>query len=184
MTKVNLFQKRSARSGTMTISMCILLCAIAHSLFSQVLESNDYEKGYVKDGLKYSVWEYFNANKELELKINHTSGKIYFIKPDTSAFVIFKDDKWTEEKLIVYPIPVEGYHYFSRKLRQNIRYPLRARREGIEGTVCVMFDVDTTGTPTDFTIVKDIGGDTGQAVLRLLKEIQTPWIPAQIGRTK
>ena len=112
-------------------------------LNAQELVSNDFEKGYVKDGLKYLVWDYFDENKELQLKINHTTGKVYFLKEDTTAFVIDRDGDWVRQQLRVYPIPIEGYQNFYNSIRRSIRYPAAARRMGIDGDVYVLFEIDT-----------------------------------------
>jgi hypothetical protein len=147
--------------------------------YTQELVSNEYEKGYIKDGQKYMVWEYYDENQELQLTINHTTGKIYFLKEDTTDFVIFRDGLWVEEKLRVYPIPLEGYTLFYRAIKRNLRYPYEARRLSIDGQIVVMFEVDEKGMPSNYSIVKDIGGGCGQEVIRVLNQIQTPWVPAQ-----
>ena len=114
------------RMAVQSMTICLLLCTVAHSVFSQILVSDDYQKGYLKDGVKYSVWEYYEAKKSLVLKIDHTTGKVYFLKPDTSSFVIFKDGKWTKRRLEQYPIPMEGYNNFYTQLFMNFRHQWRA----------------------------------------------------------
>lgn len=153
-------------------------------LYAQELISNDYEKGYVKDGKKYLVWDYFDYQKELELKINHTTGKIYFLKEDTTNFTIYRDGKWIEAPLKVYPIPVEGYQNFYNSMKRNIRYPATARRVGIDGDIFVMFEIDTAGVPSYYLIIRDIGGECGEEVVRALREVETPWLPAHMDKRK
>jgi TonB family protein len=150
-------------------------------LMSQELISTEFEKGYVKDGVKYSVWDYYNSNKELELKINHTTGKVYFLKGDTSYYVIEKDGEWIEQKLQVHPIPIDGYHNFHLKIKSNIRYPVDARRMGIDGVVVAIFEVDSTGVPGNYRIIRGISASCDKEVLSVLEQTQTRWIPAQIN---
>lgn len=166
------------------ILRCLLIPVILVSpfgLMSQELISTEFEKGYVKDGVKYSVWEYYGVNKDLQLKINHSTGKVYFLKEDTSRYFIQKDGEWMEEKLKIYPIPIDGYHNFHQKIKRNVRYPVSARRMGIDGVVAVMFEVDSTGVPGNYRIIKGIGGDCDEEAIRVLQQTQTLWIPAQIN---
>ena len=157
-----------------------VLLIFPFGLMSQELISTEFEKGVVKNGLKYSVWEYYDINRDLELKIDHNNGNVYFLKADTSQYVIEKDGEWIEEKLRIYPIPIDGHYNFRQRIRRNIRYPASARREGIFGMVMVMFEVDTTGVPGNYGVVKGIGGGCDEEVVRVLTETQTLWLPAQI----
>lgn len=64
----------------------------------------------------------------------------------------------------------------------NIRYPNMARENGVEGTVVAQFVVDTDGKIVDLKIVRDIGGQCGEEVLRIVK-MMPDWIPGkQRGR--
>jgi len=150
--------------------MFLLCFLLPFRIFSQTQVSNEFEKGYVKDGLKYSMWEYYTIDGELELKINHSTGKVYFLKEDTSKYVIRKNGDWVEEQLRIYPIPIDGYYNLHNKLKRNIRYPLEARRAGIDGEVLVMFEVDTAGVPTNYFLLKDIGGGCGEEAIRVLQQ--------------
>jgi hypothetical protein len=105
----------------------VLLCFLSGSLHAQVLVSNEYERGYAKDGKKYQVWYYYNDKKEVELSLNHTTGKVYFLKEDTTAFVIIENGEWVNRKIRVYAIPIGGYSLFYQTLRRTLRYPEAAR---------------------------------------------------------
>ncbi|HEX8040062.1 MAG TPA: leucine-rich repeat domain-containing protein [Chryseosolibacter sp.] len=166
------------------LTLSALLCATTYSVLSQSLVSDDYQRGYLKDGVKYSVWEYYDAEKNLELKIDHTTGNVLFRQPDTSSFVIFKDGNWTQRRLEQYPIPIDGYNSFYRKLFMNFREPITGTGQPDEGTVSVMFDVDTTGVPHDYILFNDMDAAFGEALIRAMKEIESPWVPAQIHQTK
>lgn len=69
---------------------------------------------------------------------------------------------------------------------KNIRYPVVARDNGIEGTVVVTFVVEKDGKLTDAVILRDIGGGCGTEALRvvnLMNEKGLKWTPGkQIGR--
>ena len=157
---------------------------VASSLYSQELVVKEFEKGYLKDGQKYSIWDYYNHKRELELKINHTTGKVYYLKPDSSDFVIFANGDWRRQQLRIYPTPIEGNRNFFQSIMMKISYPAEARRMGKEGTAIVMFEIDTLGVTTNYQIIRDIGGGCAQQILGVLKHVEIPWVPAQLnGRT-
>ncbi len=121
----------------MRITIFLLLTSIA--AYSQELIQTDFEKGYVKDGVKYSVWQYFNANKEVELAINHTTGRVLYVIKDTSDYIIFKDGQWTTSKLDIHPIPLEGSLNFFQAINAKIQYPPKDLLKKNMGKVIVNF---------------------------------------------
>lgn len=50
----------------------------------------------------------------------------------------------------------------------NVRYPMEAQQEGIEGTVVLNFIVEKDGTISNPNIVRDIGGGCGEEALRVV----------------
>ncbi len=60
------------------------------------------------------------------------------------------------------------YNFFS----ENIKYPVQARRMGIEGAVFAEFQVDNLGNVISVKLLKDIGADCGDEVRRII--IATP----------
>jgi len=65
-----------------------------------------------------------------------------------------------------------------RFLSNNLKYPVSARENGIEGIVLLEFEIEIDGTVTNPIIKCDIGYGTGNAVLMLVKMMPT-WIPAK-----
>lgn len=55
--------------------------------------------------------------------------------------------------------------------QENVRYPPKARRNQIEGTVVVSFVVNKFGDVEDIKIVRDIGMGCGDEVLRGMKKL-------------
>jgi protein TonB len=154
------------------------------ALHAQELIQTDYEKGYVKDRKRYSVWQYFNSNKEVELVINHTTGKVMYVIPDTSNYVILKDGEWITSKLDVHPIPTNGFHNFYQAILNTLKYPYKGLRLGLEGRVFVSFDVDTTGATTNYRILKSIGSAFDSTILASCKATEPRWVPARVGKKR
>jgi protein TonB len=65
-------------------------------------------------------------------------------------------------------------------LANNIKYPMQAREDNIQGKVALKFVVDRDGSITSVTIVRDIGGGCGQEAVRVVKGMPK-WKPAKQG---
>ncbi|QCK17017.1 energy transducer TonB [Mangrovivirga cuniculi] len=96
-----------------------------------------------------------------------------------------KDEKINNE---VHDIVEESAHFpggqeaWMKYLRNNLKYPSKARRMGIEGRVYVQFIVDKTGKLTNIKVVKPIGGGLDEEALRVIKNAPK-WNPGkQRGR--
>lgn len=64
----------------------------------------------------------------------------------------------------------------------NIRYPMEARQQNIEGQVVVSFVVEKDGALSNAEILKDIGGGAGEEVLRVVQGMNDndiAWVPGQ-----
>ena len=75
-----------------------------------------------------------------------------------------------------------GMEAWNEYLRKNLKYPTQARRMGIEGTVYVVFVVNTDGTVQDVEVLRGIGGGCDEEALRVVKGAPK-WTPGkQRGR--
>lgn len=86
--------------------------------------------------------------------------------------VVENEPEPVEEKFIrleKYPMPVGGYGNFYQILRKNLRYPFKAKKNGIEGKVFVEFAVGTDGEPTDFVILKGIRYGCDEEAIRVIR---------------
>lgn len=62
-------------------------------------------------------------------------------------------------------------------INHNILFPEAAKAQGIEGTVVVQFTVSAEGKTTQVKLLRDIGGDCGKEVLRVVS-LFPDWAPA------
>ncbi len=71
-------------------------------------------------------------------------------------------------------------------LYNNLEYPIKARKKGVQGQVFVQFVVKPDGMITDINIVRDIGAGCGQAVIDMVKkmnQLSPPFVPGkQLGK--
>ncbi|MFD2201550.1 energy transducer TonB [Shivajiella indica] len=75
-----------------------------------------------------------------------------------------------------------GMEAWNEYLRKNLKYPTQARRMGVEGTVYVVFVVNTDGSVQDVEILRGIGGGCDEEALRVVSNAPK-WTPGkQRGR--
>ncbi|MFD2037646.1 energy transducer TonB [Belliella marina] len=80
------------------------------------------------------------------------------------------------------PNPPGGMEGWNKYLSSNLKYPTQARRMGIEGTVYVVFVVNTDGTIQDVDVLRGIGGGCDEEAVRVVKAAPK-WEPGkQRGR--
>lgn len=74
------------------------------------------------------------------------------------------------------PVPKEGMTKYYEYVQSNLKYPLEARNQGIEGKVFVQFVVATDGRVLNVEAVKGIGGGCNEEAVRVVNE-SLPWVP-------
>lgn len=80
------------------------------------------------------------------------------------------------------PEPVGGIAAFYDYIAKNLKYPLMARRNNIEGRVYIQFVVEKDGSLTDVKTLKGIGGGCDEEAERIIQEAPK-WNPGkQRGR--
>ena len=80
------------------------------------------------------------------------------------------------------PNPPGDMAGWNRYLSQNLKYPAEARRLGIEGTVIVVFVVNSDGSLSDIEILRGIGGGADEEAIRVIENAPN-WTPgSQRGR--
>ena len=80
------------------------------------------------------------------------------------------------------PTPVGGYEQFYKYVSENLEYPARALRQGIEGKVFVQFVVDRNGRISDLRVIKGINEECNKEAIRVVSNAPN-WNPGkQRGR--
>lgn len=75
-----------------------------------------------------------------------------------------------------------GMEAWYQYLQKNLKYPTQARRMGIEGTVYVVFVVNTDGSIQDVELLRGIGGGCDEEAIRVVANAPK-WTPGkQRGR--
>lgn len=68
-----------------------------------------------------------------------------------------------------------GKKKFSKYLHKNLKYPKKAKRQGIEGKVFVEFMVNIDGSITDVKVLKGIGSGCDEEAVKVIKN-SPKWI--------
>ncbi|MFC3880427.1 energy transducer TonB [Algoriphagus namhaensis] len=76
------------------------------------------------------------------------------------------------------PNPPGGMAGWNEYLRKNLKYPTQARRMGIEGTVIVVFVVNTDGSIQDVDVLRGIGGGCDEEAVEVVKNAPK-WEPGK-----
>lgn len=63
-------------------------------------------------------------------------------------------------------------------LQENINYPKKAKKKGIQGTVYVTFVIEKDGSITDVRLLRGIGGGCDEEVIRVVKKMPK-WNPGK-----
>lgn len=71
-----------------------------------------------------------------------------------------------------------GLQEMYKFMAKNTRYPAKARRMGIEGTVFIGFVVDAKGMISDVAIIKGIDTDCDAEAIRVV-QMMPPWRPGK-----
>ncbi|MGF1637118.1 MAG: energy transducer TonB [Cyclobacteriaceae bacterium] len=80
------------------------------------------------------------------------------------------------------PSPVGGMQAFYKYVGENMEYPPRALRMGVQGRVFVQFVVERDGTLTDVQVVRGIGAGCDEEAIRVVQN-SPKWEPGkQRGR--
>lgn len=71
-------------------------------------------------------------------------------------------------------IPVAEYYEGGQEalydfIKQELKYPMMARRNRIQGVCIVSFTLNTDGTMSGIKLVKNIGGGCGEEALRVVR---------------
>lgn len=76
------------------------------------------------------------------------------------------------------PIPPGGMTGWNKYLSDNQNYPTQARRMGVEGTVIVVFVINTDGTIQDVEVLRGIGGGCDEEAVKIVKNAPN-WEPGK-----
>lgn len=129
------------------------------------------EAGYVRESVKVGEWEGWYENGKPYYKEGYKNGKLILGESYDDKGQIYK-----YKDVYISGFPEGGYEEFYAYVQRSMRYPVKARRKGIQGKVYVKFIVNEQGELTDLEIIKGISGGCDEEVLRIIRQAK-PWKP-------
>ena len=67
------------------------------------------------------------------------------------------------------PNPPGGMSGWNKYLSDNLKYPTQARRMGVEGSVILVFVINTDGSIQDVEVLRGIGGGCDEEAVKIVK---------------
>ncbi len=162
-------------------------------------ERRYYEEDKKGSKLKFKVFEgssiYWHENGQIKAEKNYKKSmldgtlKTYWKNGQLKRNDLYKLNKRVEgicydslgNQVEYYPYEVMpkfpgGEQALLLFLNNNVRYPLRAQKSGIQGRVITQFVVDTKGKIVDLEILRPVDLDLNAEALRVVRSMPD-WIP-------
>lgn len=137
--------------------------------------------GFYKNGLKDSIWEYYNIDNKIVHKYSYAQNKLIYFEPYnkiTSKYTFIALDNPQDSIFNIPPIYLGGNDKFMNDQAYNITYPSEALKHDITGKVYVSFTLDKSGKTSNYHVKKPLGYGLDEESIRFLKSVSENWIPA------
>ena len=133
--------------------------------------NGDVEQGHYRGGLREGHWTGTFQKTKCRFEEWYEGGVV------TSGITTDSLGKqYTYEQPKVQPEYPGGVHNLKQFVAQNYQYTKAAIQARVNGQLVIAFVVDTTGIPTHYEVVNDLGYGTAAAGIDVLKKSQ-PWTP-------
>lgn len=132
-------------------------------------------------GMKSREVPYEQGTKELKVvmyKDNLQLDRVVVVGYTGEAAAPRKEDEVKEIFVVVEDMPRFPDGKMQQFLAKNIRYPVRAMENGVEGTVYVTFVVDKTGKITNPRVVQGVDESLDREAVRVINAMPD-WIPGK-----
>lgn len=185
-----------ARQNGVTGTVIINFIVTKDGSLSNINIKKDIGAGCGKEALRVvnlmnKISEKWKSGKQREKPVNvYYNLPIQFNLEDNKPRFIFLNSEVDEKPIFPSCEKIKDDNkkkLCSRKkmlefLYMNIKYPLNARDQGVEGTVVIRFVITRDGKIINPEIMNDIGGGCGKEALRvveMMKDLNEKWTPAK-----
>jgi len=141
--------------------------------------------GYYKNGVKDSIWEYYNYDGKVIQTYDFTKNELtyYYLSDEEKSkkykFINGADNP--EISLTRAPLYLGGTDNLNFVLSREITYPQIATENGIMGTVNVIFTIDKNGKTSNYHINKPMGYGLDEESMRVVKLLADNWLPGLLN---
>lgn len=136
-------------------------------------ESGRTEIGKVLDGFRDSIWSEYSKDT-LILQEHYNRGIL------VQGVRYHKGSAYKYSTCTEFPSIIGGPEAMLTFLRKHLRYPLSARRQGIEGTVLTSFTLREDGSMVNLKIISGISEDCDKEAIRVVRLLDGQWNTGRI----
>ena len=142
------------------------------------LAPTELEQGSVANGKRIGKWQFYNRQHELELTFDYDSSRIAYSRPDTARYLTWQAGAWVLRHPLRAPHILGSTDQRLDNLLRQLRYPVSALQQQLQGTVVIGYTVGTDGHTHDYTVESSLSPDCDQEVWKALQKLPDNWIPA------
>ncbi len=122
--------------------------------------------GAIRNGRMNGEWSYLDDSVNFVTTKIFSSGILLSVKDIRNKDSVDQKPTYPDERESAFPGGLPKWHGYINK---NMKYPERAYREKITGTVVVAFEVDSTGSVQNTKLFRSVEYSIDQETLRLMK---------------
>ena len=145
------------------------------------LVPTELEQGAAANGKRIGKWQFYNRQHELELTFDYDSSRIAYSHPDTARYLVWQNEAWVLKHPVRPPHILGSTDQRLKELLGQLRYPVSALQQQLQGTVVIGYTVAPDGHSRDYTVENSLSPDCDQEVWRALQKLPDTWIPAVYG---
>ncbi|NOT76102.1 MAG: TonB family protein [Cyclobacteriaceae bacterium] len=131
------------------------------------------EEGNVAEGTKMGEWKGYDRVELSDFSETYDQGIL------VSGVSHHNKQNFKYDKIEKSSLPVDGLAAFYAGVAEKVKYPVRARRKGIEGTVYIEFVVSRDGNLSNFKVLRGIDAECDREALRVVSA-SSKWNPALV----
>lgn len=161
----------STGKATLTNGTGLIVLYYENGKINQEINYKDYKE----DGLTTN----YRENGTVYQKETYKKGKLVAGESWDLEGKRYEYDENTKEKM---PAFKGGLPALAQFMKDNLKYPRKASRKNIEGTVYVKFKIDTQGKVTGVEVVKGIFPECDEEAVRVIKSMPDWEAGVQAGR--
>lgn len=129
-------------------------------------------------GKRMGKWNFYDNAHQLELTFDYDSSRISFLPPDTARYAMLNGDQWALTAMSRPPRILGSKEYRMMLLAQQLRYPVAALQQRLQGTVVLAYTVGADGHSRDYAVVNGVAGGCTEEVWKAVQQLPDTWIPA------
>ena len=141
----------------------------------------ELEQGSFANGKRTGKWQFYSRQHELELTFDYDSSRITYSRPDTARYLVRQSEEWVLRHPLRAPHILGSTDQRLSDLQRQLRYPISALSQQLQGTVIIGYTVDATGHTRDYTVEHSLSPSCDKEVWEALRKLPDNWIPAFYG---